>query len=76
MVAQKAFYYGYVQFNPVTKRKFFFDKEENDYFYLKDMVEDEYFWSSVANPKEVLKKYNKAKNDIQRLAQNYPIQGE
>ena len=76
LVANKAYYYGYVQFNPITKRKFFFNKEENDYFFLKDMVEDEFFWSTTANPREVLKKYNKAKNDIQRLAQNYPIQGE
>jgi DNA polymerase-1 len=75
LVSQRAYYFGYVQFNNVTGRKYFFDKEENDYFFLKDIVEDPYFWQTQANPREIQRKYNKAKSDIQRLSQNYPIQG-
>lgn len=74
-VSQKAHHFGYVEFNPVTKRKFFFDTEENDYFFLKDIVNDPYFWQTASNPRETMGKFNKAKSDIQRLAQNYPIQG-
>lgn len=74
-VFQKAAYYGYVEFNPITKRKYFFDKDKNDYFALKDQVEDPYFWNTATNPKSIMGKYDKAKNDIQRLSQNYPIQG-
>jgi len=75
LVAERAFHFGYVQFNNVTRRKFFFDQDENDYFLTKEMVEDPYFWQTQANPRELQRRYNKAKSDIQRLAQNYPIQG-
>jgi len=75
LVSQRAYYFGYVQFNNVTGRKYFFDKDENDYFFLKDIVEDPYFWQTQSNPRETQRRYNKAKSDIQRLSQNYPIQG-
>lgn len=76
LVFARASHYGYVQFNNVTKRKYFFNKEENDYFSLKDIVEDKYFWQTNRNARELSQKYNKAKSEIQRLSQNYPIQGE
>lgn len=76
LVAARAYHFGYVQFNNVTKRKFFFDKNENDFFVLKDEVEDGFFWQTASNPRDKMRLYNKAKSDIQRLAQNYPIQGE
>lgn len=72
LVFKRAAYFGYVEFNPITKRKYFFNLDENDYFNLRDEVEDPYFWQTASNPRETMKKYNKAKNDIQRLAQNYP----
>lgn len=71
---QKAEYYQYVQFNNVTGRKFFFS-EDNDFFALKDIIADPYFTAIYSNPREIIKKHDKAKNDIQRLSQNYPIQG-
>lgn len=74
-VFQKAAHHGYIEFNPVTKRKYFFKLQDNDYFVYKDEVEDPYFWQTAANPREIQRKYNAAKSDIQRLAQNYPIQG-
>jgi len=75
LVFRKAAYFGYVEFNPITKRKYFFNIDENHYFSLRDEVEDQYFWQLAPNPRETMQKYNKAKSDIQRLAQNFPIQG-
>lgn len=75
LVFQKAAHFGYIQFNNVTKRKFFFDLEENDFFLLRESVESPYFWQLHDNPREAIKKYNKAKSDIARMAQNFPIQG-
>ena len=65
----------YVQFNYATKRKYFFDEEENDYFKYKEDVEDPYFWQTTPNARSIHGKYNKAKSEIARLSQNYPIQG-
>ena len=75
LVFRRAAHFGFINFNFVTKRKYFFDRAENNYFKLKEQVEDPYFWSSVENPRELQSKFNKSKSDIQRLAQNYPIQG-
>ncbi|MGV8961911.1 MAG: DNA polymerase [Candidatus Saccharimonadaceae bacterium] len=71
----RAAYFGHIQFNTITRRKYFFDLEENDYFANRDEVEGEFFWQMSDNPKETQAKYNKAKSIIQRTAQNYPIQG-
>lgn len=71
---KKAIHYHWIEFNPVTKRKYLFNKT-NDFFALKDEVEDPYFWHTANNPKEKFNKYNKAKGDIQRMSQNYRIQG-
>jgi DNA polymerase-1 len=64
----------YVEFNKVTRRKYIFP-ETNDYFTFKDEVEDPFFWQTAADARSKNGKYNKAKSDIQRLCQNYPIQG-
>jgi len=75
LVFRRATHFGFINFNFVTRRKYFFNREENNFFKLKDQVEDLYFWSSVSNPRELQGQYNKAKSDIQRISQNYPIQG-
>lgn len=75
LVFKKASYFGYVEFNSITRRKYFFNLDENDYFALREEVEDPYFWQLSSNPRDSMKRYNKAKSDIQRLSQNYPIQG-
>ncbi len=66
--------FGYIEFNPITKRKYLFSPY-NDYFTLKEEVEDPYFWHTATDAKEKFKKYNIAKSKIQRLSQNYRIQG-
>jgi DNA polymerase I-like protein with 3'-5' exonuclease and polymerase domains len=76
LVFQKASHFGFIEFNLVTRRKYFFDRYSNDYFVLKDEVEDPYFWQSSSNPREIQKRYNAAKSIIQRISQNYPVQGE
>ena len=72
---RQAAYFGYVEFNKVTGRKYFFNLTDNDYFKYREEVEDKYFWVSHPNPREISGKYNKAKNEIQRISQNYRIQG-
>jgi len=69
---KRAAHFGYVEFNKVTRRKYFFRKD-NDYFQLRDIVEDPFFYVTDANPRETKRKYSKAKSDIQRITQNYPI---
>lgn len=72
---QKACYFRYIEFNPITKRKYFFRKD-NDFFSLKDDVESPYFYRENPNAKDILKKYNFAKSSVKNISQNYPIQGE
>ncbi len=71
---RKSAYSGYIEYNHVTKRKYFFNKETNDYYRYKDIVEKNLLYEED-NPRDVISKYNRAKNEIQRLSQNYPIQG-
>lgn len=71
----KASQTGYVEFNPFTGRKYFFNLEEEDYFTLREEVEDKYFLIMSDNPRELRAKYNKSKSEIARISQNYPIQG-
>jgi DNA polymerase I-like protein with 3'-5' exonuclease and polymerase domains len=66
----RAIKFGYIEFNPITKRKYLFSPS-NDFFSLKKEVEEPYFWQMNSNAKEIFKKYNKAKSEIQRLSQNY-----
>lgn len=75
LVFRKASHFAYIQFNNVTQRKYFFNIHENNYFYFRDEVEDPYFWATAENPKQKHAAYNKAKSDVARMAQNYPIQG-
>lgn len=65
---RRAAHFGYVEFNPITKRKFFFNKEENNYFKYKEEVEE-------LNYRENIRLYNTSKSEIQRISQNYCIQG-
>lgn len=75
LVFRKAAHFGYIQFNDVTCRKYFFNIHEDNYFYFRDEVEDPYFWSTSENPKQKHGLYNTAKSEIARKAQNFPIQG-
>lgn len=68
-------YYGYIQFNNVTQRKYFFDLEKNDYFLLKTSLKDPLFAYNTPEIRELERLANKAKNEIQRKAQNFCIQG-
>jgi len=72
----RASHFKYVEFNPITKRKYFFNPDTEDYFSLKDIVEDPLFWHTNPDAREINRKFNKSKSDIQRLSQNFPIQGE
>ena len=65
---------GYVEFNNVTRRKYFFNLEETDYFLLKDEVNSLNFWNRP-DARELNRKFNKSKNEVQRISQNFCIQG-
>lgn len=69
-------FFGYVEFNPVTRRKYFFNPNTNEYFrILKLEKQDPHFWQSVENPAEIRRKYSRDKGEVQRISQNYRIQG-
>jgi DNA polymerase I-like protein with 3'-5' exonuclease and polymerase domains len=70
---RKAVKYGYIEYNDVTRRKYFFNTEENNYFKYKDIINDRFLLNEEDNPREVMSKFNIAKGEIQRLSQNYPI---
>lgn len=67
-VFNKSAHFSYVEFNSITKRKYFFNPDENPYFMFREAVE---LYGDRLNIRE----YNRAKSDIQRISQNYPIQG-
>lgn len=85
-VSDKAKKLGYVEFNTLTKRKFFFDFIK-EYRQLEEYVQQKGFWttykqekkedSSIFNNvlKPKVKKYFKYKGIIERTSYNYPIQG-
>lgn len=73
-VFHKADLNHFIEFNRVTRRKYFF-LPTNDYFKYKNEVNSKLFWVENENPKDILRKFNTAKNEIARLSQNYPIQG-
>lgn len=75
LVFAKADYYGYIEYNPITRRKYFFNLETNPYFKYKDKIKDKLFWYEESNPREIMSSFNNAKGEMARLAQNYPIQG-
>ena len=74
-VFQLADHYGYIQFNNITQRKYFFDLEKNDYFSLKKSLKDPLFAYNTPEIHELERAAGKAKNEIQRKAQNFCIQG-
>ena len=57
---------GYIQFNPVTKRKFFISHDN-------PLIK--YKYEEYLTPEEE-KEYRKSAAEIQRMSQNFPIQGE
>lgn len=77
---------GYVEFNPLTRRKFFFDfiKEYNKLkqetseqgfwsIYRKEKLEDSHDFNYVLKPK--VKRFFKLKGILERTSYNYPVQG-
>lgn len=74
-VFNKASQDGFITFNPVTKRKYFFNKQENDYFKHRFDVSQPDFWRDNHEAKSIFRAYNTAKSEISRVAQNFPIQG-
>lgn len=59
---------GYIEYNPYTKRKFFLMPNNPVIKYADKLKYSELFGSEA-------KEYNEAKAELQRLSQNYPIQG-
>lgn len=76
LVFRRASHFGYIEYSPITRRKYFFNIETDPYFALKDVINDKYFWQTNPNPKKAEKDFSAAESEIKRLAQNYPIQGE
>lgn len=65
--------YQYLEYSPVTGRKYFFSFD-NQYFQNKDIIND-YSFRYNKNARQIQSDSDKAKNEIQRLSQNYRIQG-
>ena len=63
----------YILFNSVTGRKLFISPDEPIFKYADDIA-DPYFWQRP-DARSIQAEYNKSKSEIQRKAQNYPIQG-
>lgn len=59
--------HGYVLISPLTGRKYWIE-EYDKYKSLSEEIQNNY-------DKDILRKFNKIDNKIQRLSQNYPIQG-
>lgn len=68
-------HFGYITFNSVSKRKYFFNPVTNDYFKYREEVEDPYFWQSNPEARSIFRKYSKAKGEVARYSQNFKIQG-
>ena len=69
MVSQKE----YILFNSVTGRKFFL-KSDEPFVQYKNIVNDPFFFQHPER-RVILEEYDKSYAEIQRLSQNYPIQG-
>lgn len=59
---------GYIEYNPITKRKFFINPNST-------FITNREFGIQGLLPKDIQREYNKEESEIQRLSQNYPIQG-
>ena len=66
--------YQYVTYNSATNRKLFLDPGLPLVKYKAD-VEDPFFWQRP-DAKSLHALYRNSLADIQRVSQNYPIQGE
>lgn len=75
LVFARASHFGYIQFNNITKRKYFFDPIDNNYFKHREQVKSPNFWQENGDARDIFRQYNCAKSEIARIAQNYPIQG-
>lgn len=80
-VYQDAVATGYIEFNDVTRHKFFIPNFES-FKEIDSETRDNSFWSNYRENKETdpelretVKAYFKQKGEIQRKAQNYRIQG-
>lgn len=71
-VFAKAAHSGYVEFNKVTKRKYFFNYD-TPFFKYRDKIKT--FHTKTPEIVEIIKEYDKSKAEISRIAQNFPIQG-
>lgn len=67
-VINKTIKNGYIEYNPLTKRKFFLTSSNPVIKYSDKIAHGELFGYEA-------KEYNDAKAELQRLSQNYPIQG-
>ena len=77
---------GYITFNNITKRKFFFDFM-NEFIKLEEKIKQKDFWKDYKKEKDeestyflqvlkpMVKKYFKYKGTIERTSYNYPVQG-
>ena len=77
---------GYITFNNITKRKFFFDFM-NEFIKLEEKIKQKDFWKDYKKEKDeestyflqvlkpMVKKYFKYKGIIERTSYNYPVQG-
>lgn len=67
-VINRTLKYGYIEYNPYTKRKYFLMPSNPVIKYAEKLHYGElYGWEAI--------EYNEAKAELQRLSQNYPIQG-
>lgn len=68
LVLAKALHFGYIEYNSITKRKFFISPDNPVKKYKEDAEANILPWP-------LAKEYREAMSELQRLAQNYPIQG-
>lgn len=73
LVLAKAEHFDYILFNNITGRKLFISLDE-PFIKYKNIIKSPEFWYDP-EAKNIMREYNKSKSEIQRKAQNYPIQG-
>ena len=67
-VINRTLKYGYIEYNPYTKRKYFLMPSNPVVKYAEKLRYGELYGREAVE-------YNEAKAELQRLSQNYPIQG-
>ena len=85
-VSDEAKELGYIEFNNITRRKFFLG-HMSEYNVLKDMITEKGFWTTYKEEKAAdsdyfknylkpkVKRYFKITGTIERSSYNYPVQG-